>query len=100
VYEAVLSCTTRSLAALSEASGCQGEVVRALSPLSPYKEDAYEQYGDSDASSPSPRGGSRMDSARSRQMSVQSERPASNVSNLSDATWTLDTKPLEPTYLQ
>lgn len=105
VYEAVLTCTSRSLAALSEAAGCQGEVVRALSPLSPHH-DAYSQtisdHGlDSEASSPSPRGESRMDSARSQLvMSLHSERPESNISNLSDATWSLEHRPLEPTYLQ
>ncbi|XP_070190368.1 uncharacterized protein [Littorina saxatilis] len=103
VYEAVLSCTSRSLAALSEAAGCQGEVVRALSPFSP-QNDGANSYNDgmmdSLASSPTPRGGSRLDSARSHLMSAQSDRPVSNVSNLSDATWSLETKPLEPTYLQ
>lgn len=105
VYEAVLSCTSRSLAALSEAAGCQGEVVRALSPL-PMHGDSHmqsmsDQGFDSEASSPTPRGGSRMDSARSQLvMSSHSERPESNISNLSDATWSLEHKPLEPTYLQ
>ncbi|XP_076466964.1 uncharacterized protein LOC143298129 [Babylonia areolata] len=102
VYEAVLLCTTRSLAALSEAAGCQGEVVRALSPLTPQNEGAtFEQMAaDSEASSPTPRVDSRSDSARSHLMSAQSDRPVSNISNLSDATWTLETRPLEPTYLQ
>ena len=103
VYNAVLMCTTRSLAALSEAAGCQGEVVRALSPLSPQNEGANsytEQLLDSEASSPTPRAGSRLDSPHSHLMSAMSDRPVSNFSNLSDATWTLETRPLEPTYLQ
>ena len=103
VYNAVLMCTTRSLAALSEASGCQGEVVRALSPLSPHNDGANsynDQLLDSEASSPTPRAGSRLDSPHSHLMSAMSDRPVSNISNLSDATWSLETKPLEPTYLQ
>ncbi|XP_025098007.1 LOW QUALITY PROTEIN: dynein gamma chain, flagellar outer arm-like [Pomacea canaliculata] len=103
IYEALLSCTTRSLAALSEATGCTGEIVRTLSPLSSHGDHSplYGDHGsDSEDRSSSPQDESHLNSAHSRLTSAQSDRAASNVSNLSDMTWSLEHKPMEPTYLQ
>ena len=93
VYEAVLSSTSRSLAALAESTGCDGEVVRVISAMSNQS---------SDASTPSPRGpGSRAGSpieARNRRFS-DSTRPHSSLSLLSNMTWTTE-KAHPVTYLQ
>lgn len=94
VYEAVLASTSRSLAALAEATGCDGEVVRVISAMSQ----------STDASTPSPRRpGSRGESPvegrpRSRVSSTGS-RPHSSLSMLSNMTWSTE-KSQQVTYLQ
>ena len=88
MYEAVLACTSRSLAALAESSGCDSEVVRLISAMSNQS---------SDGSSPSPRQawGSRGASPAigmgggDGRASAQS-RPHSSLSQLSTMTWTTE----------
>lgn len=90
VYDAVLSATYKSLAALAESTGCEGEVIRAISSLSNASSDHHG----------TPRS-ARMHSARSRISSAVSEksRPQTSLSQLSTMTWTTE-KTNEVTYLQ
>ncbi|XP_055889444.1 dynein axonemal heavy chain 8-like isoform X3 [Biomphalaria glabrata] len=103
VFKAVLAVTTKTLACLADAAGCTGEVIRAFTPTS-------NVDSESDFSSPSPRphqghyfspDASRGVSAQSggRQSQV-SNRPASNVTNLSELTWTHGLSPDTKTLLQ
>ncbi|XP_067674368.1 uncharacterized protein [Haliotis asinina] len=79
VFKSVLAATTKSLAMLAEASGCTGEVVRALSPMS--------QYSSEGVRSPSPKLHSGPQTPRSRAMSAASDRPITTMSMLSNMSW-------------
>uniref|UniRef100_A0A2C9K4Z2 AAA+ ATPase domain-containing protein n=1 Tax=Biomphalaria glabrata TaxID=6526 RepID=A0A2C9K4Z2_BIOGL len=103
VFKAVLAVTTKTLACLADAAGCTGEVIRAFTPTS-------NMDSESDSSSPSPRPhqGHYFSPEASRGVSAQSggrqsqvsNRPASNVTNLSDLTWTHGLSPDTKTLLQ
>ncbi|XP_055954878.1 dynein axonemal heavy chain 8 [Patella vulgata] len=89
VFEAVLNAASRSLATLADASGCTGEIVRALSPGSEFS---------SECSTPRPY--SRHETPYSRGGSAVSERPKSGMSALSNMTWSGDSTIAEVTNLQ
>lgn len=90
VYDAVLTATYKSLAALAESSGCEGDVIRAISSMS----NASNDYQGTPRSP-------RMQSAHSRVSSALSEksRPQTSLSQLSSMTWTTE-RTNEVTYLQ
>ena len=90
VYDAVLTSTYKSLAALAESSGCEGDVIRAISAMS-------HASSDHQGTPRSP----RMHSAHSRVSSALSEksRPQTSLSQLSNMTWTTE-RTNEVTYLQ
>lgn len=90
VYDAVLTATYKSLAALAESSGCEGDVIRAISSMS----NASNDYQGTPRSP-------RMQSAHSRVSSALSEksRPQTSLSQLSNMTWTTE-RTNEVTYLQ
>ncbi|KAJ8314952.1 hypothetical protein KUTeg_007102 [Tegillarca granosa] len=92
VYEAVLTSTCKSLATLAEATGCDHEVIRAVSAMS---------HQTSEDGSPRLQSGqgSRAMSAQSRASSAASERAVTSLSMLSNMTWTTE-KTHEVTYLQ
>lgn len=87
MYQAVLGTTIRSLITIAEASGCDGEVVRAMSAMS--------NNSDLDSAAHSPRPPSRTASV----MSGDNNRPSTSLSVLSNTTWTTE-KTNEVTYLQ
>ena len=90
VYEAVLSATCKSLAALAQSTGCDGEVIRAVSSMSQHT---------TPRDSPSPRVNSRIASARSGLSSARTDRPLTSLSMLSNMTWTTE-RSQDLTFLQ
>ncbi|KAK6987323.1 dynein heavy chain 5 axonemal [Biomphalaria glabrata] len=103
VFKAVLAVTTKTLACLADAAGCTGEVIRAFTPTS-----NVDSESDSSSPSPRPHQGHYFSPEASRGVSAQSggrqsqvsNRPASNVTNLSDLTWTHGLSPDTKTLLQ
>ncbi|KAK6187606.1 hypothetical protein SNE40_005595 [Patella caerulea] len=89
VFEAVLNSASRSLATLADASGCTGEIVRALTPGSVFSSECSTPRPYSRHGTPYIRGGSAV-----------SERPKSGISVLSNMTWSGDSSIEEVTNLQ
>ncbi|OWF37572.1 Dynein heavy chain 5, axonemal [Mizuhopecten yessoensis] len=84
VYKAVLQATCKSLATLGESTGCDSEVIRAVSAMS---------MGSSPRDSPSPRSPTRISreqSAHSCLSSAATDRPLTSMSMLSNMTWTTE----------